>query len=91
MDIAKFEHICRASRLRPEKRVPTDRGTIYVAEGYSNAHPEFPKPHYRTLWAVAKNGMDIAQPLYFEFNATLPSKEDRIAKAVETAWDFLNG
>ena len=90
MDIDRFEKICRASRLRPEKRVQTDKGTIYVAEGYFNRHPEFDKPHYKTLWAVAKAGMDIAQPLYFEFSATLPKKEDRIAEAVKTAWQFLN-
>jgi hypothetical protein len=91
MNIERFEKICRASKLRPEKRVQTDQGTIYIAEGYSNAHPEFPKPHYKTLWAVAKSGVDVAQPLYFEFGASLPKKEERIAKAIATAREFLNG
>lgn len=90
MDIQRWETICRESKLRPEKMYQTDIGTIYLAEGYFNSHPEFPEPHYKTLWAVAKGKMDIAQPLYFKFCAGMPSKDERIQKAAETAWEFLN-
>lgn len=89
MNIERFEKICRASRLRPEKRVQTDHGTIYVAEGYFNTGPEYDKPHYKTVWATAKGAMDIGRPLYFDFGKS--KKEERIAKAIEDARTYLNG
>lgn len=74
----------------PERKVTTDKGVIYIAEGYFNSGREVDYPHFKTLWAVAKNKLDVAQPLYFEFKAGMPTKEERLDKAELTAWEYLN-
>lgn len=90
MDIQRWERICRESQVKPEKKINTDKGIIYIGERYSNGNNDFPTPHYMTLWAVAKGSMDVARPLYFEFAPGMPPKDDRIAKAADDAWTFLN-
>lgn len=87
MDWRKFEDICRKSRLIPAKKVTVKEADVYIADGYFNTHPEYDKPHYKTVWMVARDGGDIARPLYFDFGKN--SKEGRINAALEDAKKFI--
>lgn len=86
----RFGDICEKSKLRLEKMETTPKGVIYLAEGYAHWNNECPEPHIKTLWATARDGMDIAQPLYFRFDSTLPTKSERLKAAKQAALEFLN-
>jgi len=89
MDIQRWERICRDSKVKPERMTTTDKGVIYLGERYSNGNLDFAEPHYMTLWAVAKGGMDVARPLYFKFGMGT-TRDERLAAAEQDAWRFLN-
>jgi hypothetical protein len=88
MEDRKFEDICRRSRMVPIHKESTPGGDILVAEGYFNIQPEFDRPHWKTVWAVRREGMDVARPLYFEFGGG-STQESRIAAAVADARQFI--
>lgn len=90
MDVARWERICLASQVKPERMRTTDKGVIYLGERYSNGNNDFPEPHYMTLWATARGKAEVARPLYFKFGHGMPSKEERLGKAELDAWNFLN-
>ena len=79
---SKFEDVCRASNLAPVKKLNVGNRIVLIADGYSNDHPDFPGPHYTTLWAVGKdeNTLEVARPLYFEGLGKVDQKT-RIAAA----------
>ena len=92
---SKFEQVCRDSNLAPVQKLHIGNLIVLIADGYTNEHPNFPGPHYTTLWAVGKDEDDlvVARPLYFE-GLGLTDKETRIAAAVQDGVAFaeeLNG
>ena len=90
MDIQRWERVCRDSQVKPERMTTTDKGVIYLGERYSNGNNDFEGPHYMTMWATARGGMDVARPLYFAFRPGMPDKSERLAAAEQDAWRFLN-
>ena len=92
----EFEAVCRGSGLKPVKKVPTDKGDIYIGEGFFDRHPAFDGPHYKTIWAVGKDRMIHAQPLYFgqkNINGVFryATPDERIAATEQIARESLNG
>ena len=68
--------------MAPVKKIQVGPRIVLIADGYCNDHPNFPGPHYTTLWAVGKDEstLEVARPLYFAGLGTV-SKEVRIANA----------
>ena len=91
-DASKFESVCRESNLAPVKKIHVGNRIVLIADGYCNDHPDFPGPHYTTLWAVGKdeNELEIARPLYFK-GLGLVDKDTRIAAAEFDGVAFAEG
>jgi hypothetical protein len=79
---SKFEDVCRESNLAPIKKFHVGSRIVLIADGYCNDHPDFPGPHYTTLWAVGKDEetLEVARCLYFEGLGTV-DQATRIAAA----------
>lgn len=94
MNAQKFEQICRESKMIPlEKRV-TPGGNVLLARKV--ARPEGEPAHYETLWAIERDGLDVAgivkSPLYREhvLGAPSPTTIDECAHAaMEQAKQFI--
>lgn len=86
----QFEGICERSNLRLAGMDRIPEGHVYYADGYFTRHPDYPKPHYKTLWAWGKDEkMEIAQPLYFEGTIGSGSLEGRVGSARAAALDYI--
>lgn len=87
MDAGAFERLCLRSRFTVHTPIVTRNGRILLAERYFSSHPEFPEPHWQTLWAVERNGMDVAQKLFFKWGVT--TSQERLDLARKTAELFI--
>ncbi|MEK9751625.1 MAG: hypothetical protein VW338_00215 [Rhodospirillaceae bacterium] len=86
MDASKFETICRKNGFNPLTPINTRHGRVLVAERYFNHHPEFEWPHWQTLWTFDRNGLDVAQKLYFKFGAASQARRRDAAAKAAAAW-----
>ena len=80
--VQRFEEVCRASSVEPVTKIQVGNRIVLIADGYCNDHPEFPGPHYTTVWAVGKDEslLEVARPLYFE-GLGKTTQEQRVAEA----------
>lgn len=86
MDASKFETICTRSGFKCLAPVDTRHGRVLVAERYFNHHAEFGWPHWQTLWVLERDGLDVAQKLFFKFgDASQARRRDAAVKAAK-AW-----
>lgn len=87
MNFDKIQQFVQLNGLTQIDRITHSSGAeIFIAEKYSNWHPEFKKPHYQT-WMHVSFGEDkplAGQPLFFNFKNQV-SKQSRIAAAVKSA------
>lgn len=94
MNAQKFEQICRESKMVPlEKRV-TPGGNVLLARKI--ARPDDEAEHYQTLWAIERDGLDVAgivkSPLYREHVKGIPSPttlDECVHAAMEAAKQFI--
>lgn len=66
MNVQDFERICAASKYKLVEKVWHRDGAILVAERHFDAgeDPEWPTPHWKTLWSIERDEMQEAQRLY---------------------------
>lgn len=88
-----FEKICRESKLRPVLRETIANHVVLIADGWFSDHPENRGPHYKTLWAVARDDdrLKVARPLYFNGGIGSTTLQERIAAALADAQEMAEG
>ena len=63
----QFEEACRSKGLVPIARIDTQYGNVLVAESFKHDKPdEFGFGYYWQMWAVERDGMDIAKEVLFD-------------------------
>lgn len=92
MDASTFETICRRNGFAPLQPVVTKHGRVLIAERYFNHHAEFEWPHWQTLWVFDRDGLDVAQKLFFKFGVASRARRRDAAVKAAVAWvkDNLN-
>lgn len=87
MNRQRFEKIVTASKFRPLQRVPTPHGAILLAESFRCLDINHMEPHWQMLWAIDRDGMDIARKIYCVPNST---REQRVAATIADAVRFIS-
>ena len=88
--VAQFQRLCEQSRLTIVGMDRISEGHLYFADGHFQTHPEYPGPHYKTMWGWGRDEkMEIAQPLYFAGGIGSSRQEERINAARMAAIDFV--
>jgi hypothetical protein len=89
MNVQQFEAICLASKYRPLEKQWTPHGAVLVAERHfaPGEDPEWPAPHWKTLWSIERDEMTEGQPLtqndWYELDGVLRplTRQDRLNAA----------
>ncbi len=96
MKTQDFQQLIEDSKLRALPKQHTDRGNVLLAEGFFKSHPEYPKPHWKVLWAIERSeNVPLAKPLYIEphgaFNGVYRkwTQQERINSAMDDAMQFM--
>lgn len=87
MDAAKWGRICTNNGFSMLRPIMTREGRVLIAERYFNIHPEYPAPHYQTIWAFDRDKVDVAQKLFFSFGGA--TQAQRVAAAVNAASEHI--
>lgn len=95
MELSTLEKIVSDSRMSAVKKVESMNKPgvdILIADGYfPRGHSDNKKPHYRTVWVVARDRMmDFGCPMYFEGGVGCCTQEHRIGKAILDAEIMIN-
>lgn len=64
MDWRSFEEMCNKMKLKAVKRIPTPRGDILIADGFVKSDNEVTEPHFKTFWAINRNGVQVGRAIY---------------------------
>lgn len=86
MNRERFERIVTQSRFKPLRRIPTPHGAILIAESFRRLDIEYMEPHWQMIWAIDRDGMDIARKIFCHADST---RQDRVAATMKDAMQFI--
>lgn len=86
MDVAKWGRICERNGFKLMEPVTTRHGRVLIAERHFLHHREFPRPHVQAIWTFERDGIEIAQKLFFEWAGSTPRMRANAAAREAEQW-----